>query len=86
MSEINEESQLGPMAVDQDNHMLSDTDTDDNSDLHLSPSVSASCCSRDDEDVRNGRLRVPNMDIPTRILMRYIVPRVDVAYTSERYL
>jgi hypothetical protein len=33
--------------------------------------------------VRNGRLRVPYMDIPTRIMMRYIVPRVDIAYTSD---
>ena len=36
--------------------------------------------------VRFGHLRVPIMDIPMRILMRYIVPRVNVAYTSERYL
>ena len=33
--------------------------------------------------VRNERLRVPNKDVPTRILMCYIVPRVDVAYTSD---
>ena len=29
------------------------------------------------EGVRNGRLRVPNMDRLTVILMRYIVPQVD---------
>ena len=39
--------------------------------------------NQDQQAVRNGRLRVPNTDVPTRILMRYIVPRVDVAYTSD---
>ena len=48
--------------------------------------LGARCMVPQGATVRNGRLRVPNTDIPTRILMRYIVPRVDVAYTSERYL